>query len=687
MSEARARAATEPLEPLPRAEALWVFEGLWRANVVALRMFAQRLEMRQGMPLSEWDDQQLHEAILDRIKRGDLALFSAGGGGIEPTTQPENRAAAPLARRTQLPKLVNSVVPAGLRAVPVAARSFLAPAAPTAESLSSPGPLLSVAVAGGVTAQTLRGANALPVASPSADAASKLTFFEVQFVDEIREPIVGLKVTFHVDGSDVPGVTRGDGVARLDNVTATSCRVEVDSVNQLRILVKDRWDRVRSGKRLTNSDGVEVRPLQDKFGDVQLINEKRRTISVQPKVVLARLFGLLFDTSKNFLLPTALATIQQLRDFYDQHPISTLLIVGHTDTAGRPAYNDVLSLERAESMRAFLTNDVEAWLARFSDGVAAEKRWGEVEQTLMLDSVLIQPAYTGIGPGEDPVLFFQRRHNELVRNGNQDLAGGDDSNETSDPSDTEILAEDGKLGSRSRRALVRAYMRHDRTTLPAGITLTTHGCGENFPLDATGTALDAAPPDASHEQEDRRVELFFFDRKLGIQPKPLGKNSKPGGQEYPEWRLRAAVIKDLDAAGPVLLRKLEIRLINNRDEPLANTKYRLTVGTQIFDDVTDAAGTLRQLISADAKSGLLSLDIWSVELTIAPLDDSAASHKARLNNLGLSAGDDGDGTMTDRATRAIERFQVLHKLNAPGVAPSGILDAPTKTKLREQHGG
>lgn len=60
-----------------------------------------------------------------------------------------------------------------------------------------------------------------------------------------------------------------------------------------------------------------------------------------------------FDTDKCFLLPTAMPTVQKLKQLYDDYPGSTVLVVGHTDASGGAAYNDLLSLERAESVIAF----------------------------------------------------------------------------------------------------------------------------------------------------------------------------------------------------------------------------------------------------------------------------------------------------------------------------------------------
>src|SRR5690606_26941171 len=77
------------------------------------------------------------------------------------------------------------------------------------------------------------------------------------------------------------------------------------------------------------------------------------------------------------------------------------------------------------------------------------------------------------------------------------------------------------------------------------IEITTHGCGENFPVDESGVSLDTTAEDSLRDPLDRRVELFFFDSEFGIVPPPPGKNSGPGSSEYLAWR-KAQLIDSID---------------------------------------------------------------------------------------------------------------------------------------------
>ena len=228
---------------------------------------------------------------------------------------------------------------------------------------------------------------------------------------------------------------------------------------------------------------------------------KSGILKVKEKIIRLRLIGMFFDTNKNFLLPDAMKGIRELVHIYEENPDSELLVVGHTDRSGSPSYNDPLSVERADAVAAFLTDDVDAWLARYKSSVSSKKRWGKVEDLHMLESLA---DFSTKPKTQSAVEWFQ---------------------ETRGLPDN--IAE-------TRRQLITEYMAHDRTTLPAGIKMVTHGCGENFPLDEAGN-IDTNALDGESDAQDRRVEIFVFD-KPGIRPKPKGKNSKKGSKEYPKWR-------------------------------------------------------------------------------------------------------------------------------------------------------
>lgn len=244
-----------------------------------------------------------------------------------------------------------------------------------------------------------------------------------------------------------------------------------------------------------------------------------RAIGAVPRSIVAQLH-LFFNTNKTFLLPTAFPSLQKLRDLYADNAPCELLVVGHADTRGTSAYNDKLSLERAKSTIAFLKDDVDSWLAFYGSDVERQKRWGKVEDRLMITAM---PDFISKGKNEDAVHWYQR---------------------------TRGLTVDGSAGTETRTALITEYMSLDGASLSdtlGEVVATAHGAGENFPLDDSGEELDAAPADEKRDPGDRRVELFFFDAEFGITPPPPGENSGPGSTEYPTWRKRVAEVVELRA--------------------------------------------------------------------------------------------------------------------------------------------
>jgi outer membrane protein OmpA-like peptidoglycan-associated protein len=241
----------------------------------------------------------------------------------------------------------------------------------------------------------------------------------------------------------------------------------------------------------------------------------------QVKVIRAqrtRLIGMFFDLNKCFLLPSATLAIKSLVKTYEEHPQSELLAVGHTDTSGQEAYNETLSLERAQAVASYLADKVADWEAFFGEGKPAEKRWGLLEVQHMLTRLPQgKPAhYAGTPNGANDA-----KHQTAVKAYQADKG----------------LKVDGIAGPDTRKALITDYMALDGTSLPQDASLTVHGCGENFPVQETGDSVRSA--------ENRRVEIFFFDGP--ITPPPEGKISRKGAKDYPEWL--KAVETTIDLSG------------------------------------------------------------------------------------------------------------------------------------------
>ncbi len=309
-----------------------------------------------------------------------------------------------------------------------------------------------------------------------------------------------------------------------------------------------------------------------------------------------------FDTNRCFLLPPARRHIQSVKRLHDDNPESALLIVGHTDTTESPSDNDPLSVERAESVAAYLTDDVGAWLRRYDSGIPLRKRWGIKEDLMMIAAVTNVTTRKG---DEPPLVWFQR---------------------------TRALPPTGVADHATRRQLVQEYMAFDDTKLPDGVPVTTHGCGENFPLD---DPIGSASTDEEATLWNRRVEIYYFDKVLGVQPQPPGSNSHPSSPEYQEWvrralethnfelvrsRFRARVV---DAKSGVPLQGLPFQL----EEPLGGSR----------DVQTDAEGRLAVAdVSAPGTCVLRSIPAHATVATGWPVvgisrDPASSGHSGEMD--------------------------------------------------------
>lgn len=396
------------------------------------------------------------------------------------------------------------------------------------------------------TLQRPGGADAPPKPkTPAPEPTDEPSWMEVRVVDEIGQPVDGLPMRFEADDTTEP-TTDGAGTVRVDPVRAAVGHATIVDP-ELRERMRARWDEIREAPWLEEEVDHTYCPVRVETDfRATLLQETPHTLVLQPWCIRLRLVGLYFDTNKAFLLPTARPAMRELPKIYAVHPESDWLVIGHTDTSGEPYINDPLSLERAESVVAFLTDDVEAWYAWYGFDKPEEKRWGWREDRAMIGAL---PDFGERPPAETEVVWFQR---------------------------TRGLEVDGWAGPNTRRALIAEYMALDGTTLPSSATLTRHGCGESFP---TGAADD---------QEDRRVEFFLFDRELGVQPLPPGVVSPPDSPQYPEWVRRARYTQDIFAGhetGPTL------RLCDAAQNPLPHAVARF-VGTD-RRVVADGGGWVR----------------------------------------------------------------------------------------------
>ena len=68
----------------------------------------------------------------------------------------------------------------------------------------------------------------------------------------------------------------------------------------------------------------------------------------------AAVFTLYFDTATDVLVPESAARLEQIKQELALRPAPEIVVIGHTDTVDIPAYNDALSLKRAETVKRLL---------------------------------------------------------------------------------------------------------------------------------------------------------------------------------------------------------------------------------------------------------------------------------------------------------------------------------------------
>jgi hypothetical protein len=355
-----------------------------------------------------------------------------------------------------------------------------------------------------------------------------------------------------------------------------------------------------------------------------------------------RFVGLFFETSKSFLLPSAKLHLGRLQALYDAHPNSTLLVVGHADRAGTTDFNDKLALERAEAIASYLKDEVDGFFKFYDASVAKEKRWGEREDNFMFRSLEDGAQLLASG---DAVQAFRTSRN---------------------------IQEPGPIGPLTRKALIQEYMASDDARLPSSIELVTHGCGEHFP--------EVPTKDGVAEEENRRVELFFFDTGFGIQPKPPAKRSGPGSTSYPEWRRRAQQTHEFDLRlGETRL--LRLRLLDSQHQPLSGMAWSILhdFGSEVGQ--TDAQGTVVARIPLRITSALLVHDFGSVDLGIIlfPPAEEMLGTQLRLVNLGYEC--PTDGALGPATAAALRDFQTDNELQA-----TGTVDTATLARLKDVYG-
>lgn len=93
--------------------------------------------------------------------------------------------------------------------------------------------------------------------------------------------------------------------------------------------------------------------IETKVLDAETVHRQfRGALSAQPPRPVS--YTLYFIADKNELTPESKPVMDQIRTELSRRPFPEITVIGHTDSVGSAAYNDSLSLKRAETMRQML---------------------------------------------------------------------------------------------------------------------------------------------------------------------------------------------------------------------------------------------------------------------------------------------------------------------------------------------
>ena len=339
----------------------------------------------------------------------------------------------------------------------------------------------------------------------------------VCLVDQQGTPIADQPLELLLGEETVKLTTNARGEVSIENPACDVAKVTIPEPAALRDKLKERWQKSSVGPRLHEADDLRVVHLTESLEPIP-VQLGKTTLSVQPRVRLARLRGTFFDENRCFLLPAGVSSLAQLVELHAEAPHCEALIVGHTDKSGAEDANLDLSLARAEAVKAYLSDDASAWLAWYGKSKPQASRWGQREDKLMAEALL--PNHVA-ADGGDWASAYRDWHNA----------------ESTRPPGFAELPEEGAFDDDTRKQLILDYMAIDGTTLPKDASVTTHGCGESFLLSQWGERADGSTDD--DDPLDLRLEVFLFERSDGILPKPPGAKSKANSTVYPEWLRRA----------------------------------------------------------------------------------------------------------------------------------------------------
>lgn len=156
----------------------------------------------------------------------------------------------------------------------------------------------------------------------------------VRVMNNEKQPIIYDKIIFQGRKSKiiVEGITGVTGSFKTRLPTGDIYDVKIDAI----------------GDQL-EYNSVEIPSIPDnaEFGVMELF-----ILYDMPEMFT--LSNLHFETGKSTIKPSSYASLNQLAEFLIRKKTQKILIAGHTDNVGDPAANNMLSLNRAETVKKYL---------------------------------------------------------------------------------------------------------------------------------------------------------------------------------------------------------------------------------------------------------------------------------------------------------------------------------------------
>ena len=144
---------------------------------------------------------------------------------------------------------------------------------------------------------------------PTEPGKTELGTLLVRVIDEVGQPLIGIALEFDRNGKKTTLTTDGSGVAKMVAVTESFASVRIAGESPVRDELRARWEQVRGRPWVdVESLGDHTEVAVRRYESIQSVNaflDEPHTLVLEPWVTQLLLHGMWFETSKCFLLPSA----------------------------------------------------------------------------------------------------------------------------------------------------------------------------------------------------------------------------------------------------------------------------------------------------------------------------------------------------------------------------------------------